>query len=122
MNGLPRPKAIIGRHAGEWRVRRHPNYDAVCFRAQQATEKYLKARLQESAVDFAKTHNLIYLLDLVLAVEPTWEAFRSDLAVLSQFAVAFRYPGESAEKDVAAQALRIAKHLRLEVRTVLHIE
>jgi len=31
----------------ETRARRHPNYDAACFHAQQAAEKYLKALLQE---------------------------------------------------------------------------
>jgi HEPN domain-containing protein len=63
----------------ERRVRRLPNYDAVCFHAQQATEKYLKARLQDADIAFEKTHNLIHLLDLVLAVEPTWDAFRRGL-------------------------------------------
>jgi HEPN domain-containing protein len=29
----------------EIRVRQAPNYDAVCFHAQQCVEKYLKARL-----------------------------------------------------------------------------
>ncbi len=32
----------------EIRVRKSPNYDAVCFHAQQCAEKYLKALLQES--------------------------------------------------------------------------
>ena len=103
----------------EWRVKRLPNHDAVCFHAQQATEKYLKARLQDADIAFEKTHNLIRLLDLVLTVEPTWEAFRPDLGVLNQFAVAFRYPGESAQKSIAAQALRICKALRGEVRAGL---
>ena len=103
----------------EWRVRRLPNYDAVCFHTQQATEKYLKARLQDADIAFEKTHNLIRLLDLVLAVEPTWDAFRPDLGVLNQFAVAFRYPGESAQKTNAAQAMNICKALRGEVRAIL---
>jgi HEPN domain-containing protein len=33
----------------ELRVRHRPNYDAVCFHAQQTAEKYLKAFLQERA-------------------------------------------------------------------------
>ncbi len=106
----------------EWRVRRLPNYDAVCFHAQQATEKYLKARLQEADIAFEKTHNLIHLLDLVLVVEPMWDAFRLDLGVLNQFAVAFRYPGESAGKAVAAQALKIGRALRSEARAALGIK
>jgi HEPN domain-containing protein len=31
----------------ELRARKQPNYDAVCFHAQQCVEKYLKALLQE---------------------------------------------------------------------------
>jgi HEPN domain-containing protein len=35
----------------------HPNYDAVCFHAQQCAEKYLKAFLQEANIAFPKTHD-----------------------------------------------------------------
>jgi hypothetical protein len=62
---------------------------------------------------------MVRLLDLIMPVEPTWDAFRPDLGVLNQFAVAFRYPGELAQKSIAAQALKICKALRSEVRTVL---
>ena len=34
----------------EMQVQDYPNYDAVCFHAQQCAEKYLKARLQESNI------------------------------------------------------------------------
>ena len=54
----------------ELRARTNPNYDAACFHAQQCAEKYLKARLQEAGVIFARTHNLIALWRLALAVEP----------------------------------------------------
>jgi HEPN domain-containing protein len=38
----------------ESRVRRDPNYDAVCFHAQQAAEKYLKACSRRAAPCFPK--------------------------------------------------------------------
>ena len=48
--------------ARELQVLQNPNYDAVCFHAQQCAEKYLKARLQEMGISFGKTHDLsIYL-------------------------------------------------------------
>jgi len=53
----------------ELNVEDNPNYDAVCFHAQQCAEKYLKARLQESDIPFGKTHVLTLLLDLALGVE-----------------------------------------------------
>lgn len=34
----------------EIRVRKLPNYDAVCYHAQQCAEKYLKALLQEANI------------------------------------------------------------------------
>ena len=50
----------------------NPNYDAVCFHAQQCAEKYLKAFLQEANVSFPRTHDLVDLLSLTLSNEPTW--------------------------------------------------
>jgi HEPN domain-containing protein len=38
----------------EIKARKAPNYDAVCFHAQQCVEKYLKARLQEEGIAFKK--------------------------------------------------------------------
>jgi HEPN domain-containing protein len=80
----------------ECQVTDNPNYDGICFHAQQCAEKYLKARLCEVDITFSKIHDLVALLEQVLEVEPMWESFREDLAYLSDFAVTFRYPGESA--------------------------
>ena len=51
MNGLI--KEWVGKAEGdyntalrEYRARKHPNYDAAGFHAQQSIEKYLKAILQ----------------------------------------------------------------------------
>lgn len=100
----------------ELRARKSPNYDAACFHAQQCVEKYLKARLQEAGIAFSKTHNLTFLLDLLLPVEPGWDIFRQKLLALTAFAVAYRYPGASADKDTARQALNFCKEIRQEVR------
>ncbi len=37
------------------RARKHPDYDAACFYAQQCAEKYLKARLEEAGQSRALT-------------------------------------------------------------------
>jgi HEPN domain-containing protein len=63
-----------------------PNYDAVCFHAQQCAEKYLKAFLQEADVSFPRTHDLADLLSLTLSNEPTWSSMTADLNILSAFA------------------------------------
>jgi HEPN domain-containing protein len=72
----------FGTASREIRARRAPNYDAVCFHAQQCAEKYLKALLQEEDIPFGKTHNLVILLDLLLPAEPSWEMLRHDMQVL----------------------------------------
>ncbi len=90
----------------ELQVRERPNYDAVCFHGQQCVEKYLKACLQEENIAFNKTHDLTKLLDLFLHVEPTWETLRPTLDALTTYAVEFRYPGMSANHDIAIQCFQ----------------
>jgi HEPN domain-containing protein len=103
----------------EIRARRAPNYDAVCFHAQQCVEKYLKARLQEAGIAFPKTHNLTALLDLVLPVEPSWASWRPDLRALTNLAVDSRYPGFTATREVARDTMRHCHNVRLAVRQSL---
>jgi HEPN domain-containing protein len=103
----------------ELRARKSPNYDAACFHAQQCVEKYLKARLQEAGIAFTKTHNLTVLLDLLLPVEPNYDPFRPQLLALTAFAVAYRYPGASADKNTAREALKFCKEVREAVRLSL---
>jgi HEPN domain-containing protein len=105
----------------ELRARKHPNYDAACFHAQQCAEKYLKARLQESSVGFAKTHDLIRLLDLLLPSLPSLGLLRPRLTGLNIYAVEIRYPGNSANKARAKQALADCSEVRKAVRLALRL-
>jgi HEPN domain-containing protein len=100
----------------EYRARQRPNYDAACFHAQQCAEKYLKARLEEAGIAFSRTHNLTSLLTLALAGEPTWTVLQPHLTALNIYAVAFRYPGSSATKSNAANALKAGREVRRIVR------
>ena len=97
----------------------NPNYDGICFHAQQCAEKYLKARLCEAKVTFGKIHDLVALLEQVLDAEPEWETFREDLAYLSDFAVTFRYPGESADAESALDARTRCRQFRKAARKTL---
>ena len=96
----------------EYRARNAPNYDAACFHSQQCIEKYMKARLQEAEIPFGKTHDLIALIELCIPIEPLWEAFRTSLKILNSYAVDFRYPGESATREEAKEAVSIMQNLR----------
>lgn len=106
----------------EVRVRKAPNYDAVCFHAQQCAEKYLKACLQEADVPFGRTHNLPALLDLLLSIDPGLDTLRAHLRALTVFAVSLRYPGESADKTEAREALLFCRTVRRCLRLHLGLE
>jgi HEPN domain-containing protein len=101
------------------RARKNPNFDGVCFHAEQCIEKYLKARLVEAGIVFPKTHDLSKILDLASPLEPLWETWRSDLDLLTSFAVEYRYPGESATKGDARRAYDICRKLRIGIRESL---
>jgi HEPN domain-containing protein len=103
----------------EVEVKLNPNYDAVCFHCQQCAEKYLKALLQESNTYFGKTHNLSALLDLLLNVDPALDSLRADLQALTQFAVSYRYPGDSADEAEAREAVAKCMNVRDTVRNTL---
>ena len=62
------------------------------------------------------------LLNQTLAVSQAGISFREDLAYLSDFAVAFRYPGESADKATAAEAFQRCKKFRIAARAALNLE
>ena len=96
----------------ELRARKSPNYDAVCFHAQQCAEKYLKAVLQENDKRIPKIHFLLELLAMVLKFDGSYEFLKADLEVLEDYAVKFRYPGDLAEKNQAQAAYASADVVR----------
>lgn len=102
----------------EYRARKSPNFDAACFHAQQCAEKYLKGYLQELNITFQKTHDLVRLLDLVPGA-PGLKTMRSSMAILSSYAVEFRYPGEGASREVAKEAITFCRAVRAEIRGLL---
>ena len=100
----------------ERRARQHPNFDAVCFHAQQSAEKYLKAFLQEHRVVFPRTHSLIELLEIALPLDASFGLQRDLLTQLERYAVRYRYPGESADKNEARAAIQALTVVRAFIR------
>jgi len=103
----------------EYRARKAPNYDAVCFHAQQAVEKYLKALLQEWGIPIPRIHSLMELLAIISKSDAGSLLIQTDANVLETYAVQFRYPGVSANKFEAKQALdasgRICSLIRMKL-------
>jgi HEPN domain-containing protein len=99
-----------------YRARKDPSYNATCFHAQQCAEKYLKGRLEEAGIVFNKTHDLIELLNQATTVEPGWSALQPEVDNLNRFSVAFRYPGQSATKQGAKEAVQDCRKFRAAAR------
>jgi len=116
---ITKAEADLATARRELRARTAPNYDAACFHAQQCAEKYLKALLQEAIIPFGKTHNLSLLLDLLEDHYPALAFIRPTLAILNVYAVEYRYPGESADKDIARQAVKMAEEVKQVVAGML---
>ena len=103
----------------ELRARKAPNYDAACSHAQQCAEKYLKACLQEANIPFSRTHDLDVLLDILLTIDASWTTLRSAAQILTSLAVDVRYPGYTADKAKASDALRACRSVRAAARRSL---
>ena len=106
----------------ELRARKSPNYDAVCFHAQQCAEKYLKAVLQENDKRVPKIHFLLELLAMILKFDTSYEFLKADLEILEDYSVRFRYPGHFAEKGDAQSAYAAAGTTRKFIRQNLGLK
>ena len=87
-------------------------YEQLCFHAQQAAEKALKALLVQLGIAVPKTHNLQGLVDLLPSKLANDPVFR-DAPRLSIYAVTFRYPGEEEPitEDEYHDALKLAERV-----------
>jgi HEPN domain-containing protein len=84
--------------------------EGLCFHAQQAAEKSIKAVLIDAGVAFPKVHSIERLIDLL----PPSIARTPELAAAAQltaYATTFRYPGieEPVSEDQYQEALRTAE-------------
>ena len=88
-------------------------WDTVCFHAQQAAEKILKAFLVFHGRDLSKTHDLVALLARCADCEAGLAGLESDCRTLTSYGVAARYPddlfepGETDGREVVAAAYRV---------------
>lgn len=67
-------------------------WSTVCFHAQQAAEKMLKAPLVLHGVQPRKTHDLLELLGECLAREARVDELRPSCVFLNRYSVEVRYP------------------------------
>lgn len=85
----------------------------LCFDAQQAAERALKALCVHHELDFPKTHSLVVLMDILesagVSIPPEVKA----ADILTQYAVQTRYPGwaEAVSEEEYQLALEMARQV-----------
>jgi HEPN domain-containing protein len=67
------------------------SFDAACFHAQQAAEKFLKAFLANRRVPFPYTHNLAKLLEICAGLDSAFRSLLDVAAPLTPYGVELRY-------------------------------
>jgi HEPN domain-containing protein len=77
-------------------------------------EKYLKAYMLNLGIEIIKTHDLVYLLELINKKDKLNKSWFEKLAMLQEFSVEIRYPDEQIElsDENIKQALEIAAEVR----------
>ncbi|MCK5768153.1 MAG: HEPN domain-containing protein [Candidatus Atribacteria bacterium] len=88
-------------------------YEDLCFDAQQAVEKSLKAILIKLSKSFPKTHSIGILLKLIEEAGVEIPENINQAKLLTVYAVDARYPGdyEPVSKEEYNEALKIAEDI-----------
>ena len=96
-------KAIADLRAAEHALLAQPPLlEDLLFHCQQACEKALKAFLTWHDVPFRKTHSLEELGEQCLRIDPSLGGIVDAAVPLTEFAWAYRYPGEPDEPEPGA--------------------
>jgi len=93
---MPKPPAVL--------------HTSLCFHAQQAAERALKAVLISRGISFPSTHSIRALLDL-LSSAVTVPQEVAEGAALTEYAVTLRYPtnAEPVNEEEWKEAVRLAE-------------
>lgn len=102
-----------------------PHYfDTIGFHCQQAVEKYLKALLIYYHIEFLRSHDLIYLLELLSRkIEIEDSRFKKAFS-LNNFGVQIRYPNIILKltKEEIESAIEICQEFRSFAVNIIGIE
>ena len=87
--------------------------EMLCFHAQQAVEKSIKAVLLTKGIRFPYTHDIAKLISLVKDAEIPWPESLDQAADLTGYASETRYPGsaEPVSEEDYHQAIAIAEQI-----------
>ncbi len=94
---------------------------SACFHAQQCGEKWLKALLIYYGQSPTRSHDLDYLADLLEPFVDNIGVIREAVLVLTEYAVAARYPNRlSIDDNEANQAVQYAKEVQVWAEALLY--
>ena len=100
-----------------------PAYHTICFLCQGAAEKFLKGYLIAQGWTLEKTHDIVVLLEACVDYDAEWGAMAADGAILNEYIVAGRYPGDIVFEDIgrteAREALEITRRIGERVRSLM---
>jgi len=97
-----------------------PVYHTICFLCQSATEKFIKGYLISVGWKLEKTHDIVELLGHCASYDEELGSLITEGAVLNEYIVAGRYPGdvftEHIDNEATEEALAAAKRIGSRVR------
>lgn len=100
-----------------------PIYHTVCFLCQSAAEKFVKGFLISRGWSLEKTHDLVQLLGWCTDHDAELAGMLDEAALLNEYIVAGRYPGDIAAEQIgpgeAREALEAAESIRAQVHRAM---
>jgi HEPN domain-containing protein len=103
-----------------------PAYHTICFLCQSAAEKSLKGYLVGMGWQLQKTHDIVALLGMCADYDLQWANLAADGAILNEYIVTGRYPGDIAAEDIgrseAEEALESARRIAERARKLTALE
>jgi len=96
-------------------------WEDLCFDAQQAAEKAIKAVLVERGVEFPKTHDIAELFQVLeqSGIEVADDLWKSH--VLTKYAIETRYPGPApVTEDAYREAVALAEQVVRWAEGIVH--
>lgn len=100
-----------------------PVYHTICFLCQSAAEKFLKGYLISAGWKLEKTHDIVELLGYCAVYDEKLGALIAEGAILNEYIVAGRYPGdifaEGIDDEAAKEALKAVEQIRSRVQAIM---
>lgn len=120
---LRRAKSNLAR-AKAGRISEEILYEDLCFDAQQAVEKALKAICIIYGIRFSKVHDISYLMELLEKGNVKIPKRLQRAKILTDYAVETRYPGDyvPVDEDMYEGALKIAEKIVSWVEKILEAD